>query len=128
MLAKIRSKPLGCLNFRPCPFTRNAETAYSLTAPGKNADGIFLAREFVIHNSGPKTRVPTLLFKFIRARSPRMQARSRARDYARDAYMMQARLRNERVLLFNPLKLFRIITLVLSRVTTLRLFRRASLR
>lgn len=65
----------------------------------------------MIHNSEPKLGYAS--FKFIQARSPRTQARPRARDYARDAYMMQARLRNERVLLFNPLKLFRIIALVL---------------
>lgn len=38
-----------------------------------------------------------------------LTANINAQDCARDGYMVQARLRNEPVLLFNPLQLFRII-------------------
>lgn len=76
-------------------------------ASGKNARGFFLARVYdprTPWNSGGEGENASF-----RVYPGSLAASINARDCARDSYMVQARLRNERVLLFNPLQLFRII-------------------
>lgn len=80
-------------------------------ASGKNARGFFLARVYDpwtpwnrSRNSGGEGENASF-----RVYPGSLAASINARDCARDSYMVQARLRNERVLLFNPLQLFRII-------------------
>lgn len=78
-------------------------------ASGKNARGLFLASlrsqdTRTTRNSGREGKNVSF-----RVYPGSLTASINARDCARDSYMVQARLRNEHVLLFNPLQLFRIM-------------------
>ena len=70
----------------------------------------FLSRAFVIHKPRTKSERKNASFR-VYLRSLTASTNTRLRTQTCDGYMVQAHLRNECVLLFNPLKFFRIMAL-----------------
>lgn len=72
----------------------------------------YLLRASVIHNPGPNPEERENASFRVYPGSPTARHKRVCETRDCDSYIVQVRLRNERVLLFNPLKLFRIMALM----------------